>query len=164
MSSKYTLTLLTLLATQDIQQNIHYISVIAAIFEIVGISFSYRAFIRVIIMMRGTCSRQNIVIFLILCCLLTIRARFGVSGEKTGRILEHLQIRICKIHGYNFKLELMPLPRIVDGGRNQYWSNFWGQQTSNQTSNLTNNRQVHNCDHLEPGLVAGAWGQLLFAG
>ena len=53
MSSKYTLTPPTLLATQDIQQNIHYISVIAAIFEIVGISFSYRAFIRVIIMMRG---------------------------------------------------------------------------------------------------------------
>ena len=47
MSSKYTLTPHTLLATQDIQQNIHYISVIAAIFEIVGISFSYRAFIRV---------------------------------------------------------------------------------------------------------------------
>ena len=63
MSSKYTLTPLTLLATQDIQQNIHYISVIAAIFEIVGISFSYRAFIRVIIMMRGTYSKQNIVMF-----------------------------------------------------------------------------------------------------
>ena len=63
MSSKYTLTLLTLLATQDIQQNIHYISVITAIFEILGISFSYRAFISVIIMMRGTYSKQNIVMF-----------------------------------------------------------------------------------------------------
>ena len=63
MSSKYTLTPLTLMATQDIQQNIHYISVIAAIFEIVRISFSYWPIIKVIIMMRKSYSTQSIVIF-----------------------------------------------------------------------------------------------------